>query len=202
MGLAAVLKPAVKAAGIDLTLKMHRRADTVVGVLRARLGHKVPTQSTFGSDGKSRPSELLPGMHRAWMSVRAWPPRPARDRAVTSVGKMHRRSRWLVCVAPLLCLASMLSSLLSQARGTIRVPFPPQGVSVGFRQRCFEHLLCVLLSLCFYVLGAFLPSLRVRARHAHPGIKTCPHGHGPRPVHGVPVPVSMLYRYFGSRHSR
>ena len=60
---------------------------------RARRGHKVLTQSTLGLDRKSRPSELLSGMHRAWVSVLAWPPRAARDRAVTSDGarrKMHR----------------------------------------------------------------------------------------------------------------
>ena len=30
------------------------------------------------------------------------------------------------------------------------------------------------MALCFYVLGAFLPSLRGWCRNAHPGIKTRP----------------------------
>ena len=33
---------------------------------------------------------------------------------------------------------------------------------------------CPILTLCFYVLGAFLPSVPGRARHADPGIKTPP----------------------------
>ena len=33
---------------------------------------------------------------------------------------------------------------------------------------------CPILTLCFYVLGAFLPSLPDRARDAHPRIKTPP----------------------------
>ena len=55
-------------------------------VRRACRGRKVSTQSTFGTDRKSRPSEFSSGIHRRGASPQASPQRTSRDRAVTSDG--------------------------------------------------------------------------------------------------------------------